>query len=229
MKKTLLDEILRDVDDDAERDSLRETWDRMGALEIRGPAPGFEQRFSQNLERPRKTAPRPSAPTKRLLPLAAVLVVGVALGGLGFWLATRSKTDGQTAPGAVAALLEPLSLAPSRLEAIVTLAEGPNDPAIRQFLTDLIRDDPSIDVRLCAIDAIAPHADDVAVAPHLIEAARRSESTLVKIRLIEVLVDRGVESAAPTIESMSADPRNDALVREAARWASGRLSKRTGT
>ena len=87
----------------------------------------------------------------------------------------------------------------------------------------LFRNDPSVDVRLRAIDVLGRFAGDDSVASTLIETTRNSESTLVRIRLIEVLVDQKIDAALPTIRSLATDPRADELVREAATWASDRL------
>ena len=78
-------------------------------------------------------------------------------------------------------------------------------------------------MRLVAIDAIGPYVTDDEVARRLIQTATNTDSTLVRIRLIELFVDHRIDTALPEIEAFYRDPRMDELVRDTARWAIDRL------
>ena len=92
----------------------------------------------------------------------------------------------------------------------------------RQVLTELVGTlafDPSVNVRLSAVEALAPHAQDRLVRAGLVSALSRESAPLVQLAMIEVLGSVHETAAAPVFEHFSRDETADKNVREAARRA----------
>jgi hypothetical protein len=92
----------------------------------------------------------------------------------------------------------------------------------RQLLTDLVGTlalDPSVNVRLSAVDALAPHTGEDLVRAGLIAALPRETAPLVQIAMIELLASACDTEAAPVFARLMADDRADPSVRETARRA----------
>jgi hypothetical protein len=92
----------------------------------------------------------------------------------------------------------------------------------RKVLTDLVGSlafDPSINVRLSAVEALAQHADDSLVRAGVLSALPRENAPLVQVAMIELLASARDPAAKPVFEKLSRDEALDRNVREAARRA----------
>jgi hypothetical protein len=92
----------------------------------------------------------------------------------------------------------------------------------RKVLTDLVGSlafDPSINVRLSAVEALTPHADDSLVRAGVLSALPRETAPLVQVAMIELLATARDQSAKPVFEKLSRDEALDRNVRDAARRA----------
>lgn len=92
----------------------------------------------------------------------------------------------------------------------------------RKVLADLVGAlafDPSINVRLSAVEALAQHADDSLVRAGVLSALPRERAPLVQVAMIELLTDARDQSAGPVFERLSRDEATDRNVRDAARRA----------
>jgi len=92
----------------------------------------------------------------------------------------------------------------------------------RKVLTDLVGAlafDPSINVRLSAVDALAQHADDSLVRAGVLSALARERAPLVQVAMIELLGPWRDPATKPVLEKLSRDDALDRNVREAARRA----------
>ena len=92
----------------------------------------------------------------------------------------------------------------------------------RKVLTDLVGSlafDPSINVRLTAVEALAQHADDSLVRAGVLSALPRETAPLVQVAMIELLAGARDQSAKPVFEKLSRDEALDRNVRESARRA----------
>jgi hypothetical protein len=90
----------------------------------------------------------------------------------------------------------------------------------RKVLSDLVGAlafDPSVNVRLSAVEALAPHADDTLVRAGLVSALSRESAPLVQVAMIELLTSVREPDAAPVFDRLSRDEAADKNVREAAR------------
>jgi len=92
----------------------------------------------------------------------------------------------------------------------------------RKVLTDLVGAlafDPSINVRLSAVEALAQHTDDSLVRAGVLSALPRERAPLVQVAMIELLAGAREQSALPVFEKLSRDKATDINVRDAARRA----------
>ena len=97
----------------------------------------------------------------------------------------------------------------------------------RKVLTDLVGAlafDPSINVRLSAVEALAQHADYTLVRAGVLSALPRESAPLVQVAMIELLTPWRDQAAQPVFERLSRDEALDRNVREAARRALALLS-----
>ena len=92
----------------------------------------------------------------------------------------------------------------------------------RKVLSDLVGAlafDPSVNVRLSAVEALAQHADDRLVRAGLLSALPRESSPLVQVAMIELLTSIRETDAVPIFDRLSRDETADKDVRESARRA----------
>lgn len=92
----------------------------------------------------------------------------------------------------------------------------------RKVLTDLVGSlvfDPSLNVRLSAVEALAQHSNDSLVRAGVLTALPRETAPLVQVAMIELLASAGDQAAGPVFERLSRDETLDRNVRDAARRA----------
>ena len=102
----------------------------------------------------------------------------------------------------------------------------------RKVLTDLVGSlafDPSINVRLSAVEALAQHSDDSLVRAGVLSALPRESAPLVQVAMIELLAGAREQAAQPVFEKISRDEALDRNVRDAARRALASLRLPTQT
>ncbi len=107
-----------------------------------------------------------------------------------------------------------------RLRSVLATLDLPSPD--RQVLTDLVGAlafDPSVNVRLSALEALAPHAADEVVRAGLLAALPRESAPLVQVAMIDLLARVREVEAAPVLEQLSRDDRADVHVRQAAKRA----------
>jgi anti-sigma factor RsiW len=107
-----------------------------------------------------------------------------------------------------------------RLEGVLATA------TVRQPTPQVINDligalalDPSVNVRLNAVEALYAHADQEVVRTGVLISLPREESPLVQVAMIDFLVAAKDHDASPVLERISTTTTADANVREAARRA----------
>lgn len=92
----------------------------------------------------------------------------------------------------------------------------------RKVLSDLVGAlafDPSVNVRLSAVEALTQHADDRLVRAGLLSALPRETAPLVQVAMIELLTSIREPDAVPIFDRISRDETADKDVRESARRA----------
>ncbi|HUL54493.1 MAG TPA: zf-HC2 domain-containing protein [Opitutaceae bacterium] len=96
-------------------------------------------------------------------------------------------------------------------------------PAVVNGLLTTLAFDPSVNVRLSALEALYPHADQGAVRSAVASALPREPSPLVQVAMIDFLATTRDPAAVSTLEDVSRTATYDQTVRTAARRALAQL------
>ena len=102
----------------------------------------------------------------------------------------------------------------------------------QKVLSDLVAAmafDPSVNVRLSAIEALTPHANDKLVRAGLLASLPRESAPLVQVAMIELLASIHEAEAAPLFDRIIRDESADKDVRESARRALAALRSSSPT
>ena len=132
---------------------------------------------------------------------ASMLLLGVLVGtGLTSGRASRSEIDQLRAEmntmsrAVTVSLLDHQSVA-ERLRAVSWSRMAGSDDQVLTALLDSARQDPNVNVRLAAVDALAAHAHTVPVRRGLLETLDVEESPLVQAALLQAVAgDRGLRN-----------------------------------
>jgi hypothetical protein len=115
--------------------------------------------------------------------------------------------------------------ASQRLEGVTwTRREEQLDPQVLAALMHTLRYDPSVDVRLAALDALSRHAGQPQVKKTVVDALQEQQSPLVQVALIDQLVEWRDADAAPRLERLRQMPDVNPTVRQRADWAISKLN-----
>jgi anti-sigma factor RsiW len=111
-----------------------------------------------------------------------------------------------------------------RLKSVLASAklENPNEKVINELIGSLTFD-PSANVRLTALEALYPHADQDVVRASVLSALPRERSPIVQVAMIDFLTAARDEDAAPTFDRISRSEAIDRNVRDAAALALNQL------
>jgi anti-sigma factor RsiW len=115
--------------------------------------------------------------------------------------------------------------ASQRLEGVTwTRREDHLDPQVLSALTHTLRYDPSVDVRLAALDALSRHPGQPQVKKTVVDALGEQQSPLVQVALIDQLVEWRDAEAAPQMEKLRQLPNVNPTVKQRADWAISKLN-----
>jgi hypothetical protein len=115
--------------------------------------------------------------------------------------------------------------ASQRLEGVSwTRREDRLDPQVLAALKHTLRYDPSVDVRLAALDALSRHSTQPQVRSSVVDALQEQQSPLVQVALIDQLVEWRDPQAAQHLEKLRQSPNLNATVRQRADWAISKLN-----
>ncbi|QYM79515.1 zf-HC2 domain-containing protein [Horticoccus luteus] len=107
---------------------------------------------------------------------------------------------------------------PERLQGVLSsMAAAKADPQVLTQLIGALALDPSVNVRLTALDALYPHAGEDVVRAGVLASLPREQSPLVQVSMIDFLVAARDREAAGTLEQLTRDTAVDRSVREAAK------------
>lgn len=176
----------------------------------------------------------PSTPALQFAGACAALAVGLFVG-------TRYLTPAAAAPVAdnsskqevaalrkqvddmnqlvLASLLQQKSTS-DRIQTILATLDVKNPN--QKVLSDLVGAmafDPSVNVRLSAIEALTPHAGEKLVRAGLLASLPREDAPLVQVAMIELLASIREAQAMPILDRIVRDEKADKDVRESARRA----------
>jgi hypothetical protein len=226
---------------------LAALWQGLDALPVVEPPAGmrarFDARLAEELARERGgrvvpfAVPRRNAGSatigrgvRRFAAIAATLAIGVLAGAE----LARRHDDRQIEAlrGEVASLHETVATAllagASPSERLRGVAYGRSvsetDARVAAALIAALENDPDVNVRLAAIEALRPLAARPETRPRLVAATSGQESPLVQLSLVEALLDpaAGLDPAAARADlaGLLADPKLDPAV---AGYLRGRL------
>jgi hypothetical protein len=169
---------------------------------------------------------------RRGLPWLRTILQGAgvcALVALGFVLGERTATQRQLADlrarvDTVGQLVEQSVLqkrpAGDRMETILTAAsiQKPDERVIDGLINSMAFD-PSVNVRLNALNALYAHSDQEVVRAGVLACLPRETNPLVQVSMIDFLVGSKAREARPELTKLSADEKADTDVRDSARRA----------
>jgi HEAT repeat protein len=111
------------------------------------------------------------------------------------------------------AMLENSSAA-ERMKAVRFAQDLPSpDEAVLSALVRTVNDDPNVNVRLTAVDALSLYADYPKVREALVQAIVRQESPLVQLALADVMLALNEKRAVEPIRRIIASPLVDYSVK----------------
>ncbi len=132
----------------------------------------------------------------------------------------RKKVDSMSQLVGYSLLQQQSRSSNERLRGVLTSAAvaQPDDKTINDLIGALALD-PSANVRLNALEALYPHADQEVVRAGVLTSLPREQSPIVQISMIDFLVASRDREATPALQKLSANTQADLNVREAAKRA----------
>lgn len=107
---------------------------------------------------------------------------------------------------------------PERLKGVLAaMVAAKADPQVLTQLIGALALDPSVNVRLTALDALYPHASEDVVRAGVLASLPREQNPLVQVSMIDFLVAARDREAAGTLELLTRNATLDRSVREAAK------------
>jgi len=115
--------------------------------------------------------------------------------------------------------------ASQRLEGVSWSTRLPEpDPKVMGALMHTVRFDNSVDVRLAALDALGRYADRPEVRRELVDVLQTTQSPMVQVALIDLLVDLHDKSAVPQFKKFQQDPHVNPTVKKRVDWGIQQLN-----
>jgi hypothetical protein len=101
-------------------------------------------------------------------------------------------------------------------------AENPTDKILGELVSALAFD-PSVNVRLRALESLYQHSDREVVRAGVLTALPREQNPLVQLEMIDFVAAAHDTSAAPVLKQIAQNEAIEASVRDAARTALAQL------
>ena len=115
--------------------------------------------------------------------------------------------------------------ASQRLEGVNWTTRLPEpDPKVMGALMHTVRFDNNVDVRLAALDALSRYADRPEVRRELVDVLQSTQSPMVQVALIDLLVDLHDKSAVPQFKRFQQDPNVNPTVKKRVDWGIQQLN-----
>jgi hypothetical protein len=232
----------------AETERLQALWRGLALLPDTMPEPGanVRERFYESLAayrhglesarsgwREKLAALWPRQPGWQMAISFALLVLGV---GMGYTIRPAEKhevaqPDVAQLRGEVSNMRQMVALSLMQQQSAGERLRGVNwayrvessDTEVLSALLETINNDPSINVRESAVEALHRFGSSPVTRTAIVQSISKQTSPLVQISLIDLLVDLKVTDAAPELKKLGSDPQIDASVRERANAALRKL------
>lgn len=219
----------------SELQDLCELWAQLGVMPMVKPSTALRAGFYRMLKDASAQEPVGHSVSRRwrlpdvrntMLQIAAgiLLVAGGWLAGLGsaghhlqersnLQLASTESSQGQQID---LSLLEKPNIS-KRMLGVVLIAKAPvRNASFAEVLLDLLYEDPSVQVRLAAVDALYPYSDVPWIREELEKALFVQNSPLTQMALVDLLKDQKDEGTQKALSSFVQDQRVSPDVRERA-------------
>jgi hypothetical protein len=222
-----------------EMTALTGLWNRLGDMPAPEPSPAldvrwqstFESLLSARMPAVRQPPPRTSW-FSNLWPKNPVWQGAIALACLLIGVLAGSRMSRQTNEIAklheeIASTRDMVALSLLQQQSTTERLRGVSytgsmqtiDPQVITALTDAVAHDPSVNVRLAAIDALGKVANSPRVLQSLTQSLPRQASPMVQAALIDYLVDARDRTAVGTLRQLAAQPDLNPAVLERAHFA----------
>ncbi|HVV47428.1 MAG TPA: HEAT repeat domain-containing protein, partial [Bryobacteraceae bacterium] len=234
----------------AEMAMLRRLWDRLGDLPIPEPSQALHARWQATLADAAKSATLaaqqpasrgrtgrnwsltgfwPRNPAWQAAIAAACLVAGILVGTH----LPRQEEEIARLREEVANTREMVALSLLQQESATERLRGVDytgrlktmEPEVVSALTDAVAHDPSVNVRLAAIDALSRASRSPEVLQSLTRSLPRQDSPMVQASLVDYLVDAQDRSALGVLRQLAAQPNLNPVVRERTELALEKLGR----
>ena len=233
-------------------DTLRTHWAALGLLADTDPSSNLRRNFYQaleayqdglqsaggSIETTRGAAKSswwralfPQRPALQFAGALALLAAGVAIGYVSSSSGSRSTTESAGLRDEIASLRQLVTISMLQQQSAVDRLQGvtysygveDSDTQVLAALLRTVNEDPSIDVRFAAVDALRPFSKHPIARRGLSQALARQTSPLMQIAIIDLLTELRERSAAPQMQHLLQDPDLDKTVRKRAQLAIQRL------
>jgi anti-sigma factor RsiW len=205
----------------AEAAAVEEAWMALGALPEEEPGPAVADRFYAFLAHAEAAMPPkrswaerlsflwPRQPALQAAMVALALVGGILLGNFGRrGEMGELRGEVRTLQHMVALSLLQRDSASERLRGVsLSSSTDTTDPQVLSALLDAVRNDQSVNVRLAAIDALAPRAGRPQVRAELLAALARESSPLVQVAIADAVLASDDADARIELEQSLRDER----------------------
>jgi hypothetical protein len=215
----------------AEAEELRDLWGAMDRLPEEDPSMRLRARFYDSLrEWRRQEADRRHAwgwlrhPAFQAAAAAILLIAGI---GTGFVMRGHDSTEMSQLRGEVYNMRQLVALSLMQQQSASDRLRGVNyayraeqsDPQVLGALLTTVDHDPSVNVRLAAVDALRNFTDNPVGRNGLVHALSKQESPLVQIAILDEIVAVHERSAVSAIQTLLGDQNLNPEVRQRAQWA----------
>jgi HEAT repeat protein len=215
----------------AEAQDLKGLWGTMASLPEQDPSMGLRVRFYDSLrEWRRNEEQRRHAfwwlrhPAFQAAAAVALLVIGI---GTGYLARGRETTEVSQLRGEVSNMRQLVALSLMQQQSATDRLRGvsyayrteQSDPQVLSALLTTVNHDPSINVRLAAVDALRNFTDNPIGRNGLVQALSKQESPMVQIAILDEIASVHEKSAVPAIQTLVSAADVNPEVRQRAQWA----------
>jgi HEAT repeat protein len=227
----------------AEMAALGGLWLRMADMPVPEPSQALDARWQSTLESlvaqqtPRRSVSRtwslanfwPRSPVWQAAVALACLLIGL-LAGTNI---PRQNKEIAKLHEEIANTREMVALSLLQQQSATERLRGVNytgrmqtmEPEVLSALTDAVSHDPSVNVRLAAIDALSKASGSPGVLQSLTQSLSRQDSPMVQAALIDYLIDARDRRAIGTLRLLAAQPDLNPAVLQRTRFALQQLSQ----
>ena len=215
----------------AEVEDLKDMWSTLGTLPEEDPGMQVRVRFYDALRDLRLREAERRRPLWWLRhpafqAAAAMLILAIGLAA-GYLVRGRDTTEISQLRGEVYNMRQLVALSLLQQQNASDRLRGVNyayrveqdDPQVLAALLTAINHDPSVNVRLAAVDALRKFTDGSVGRRGLVQALAKQDSPLVQIAILDQVVELREHSAVSAIQALASGQDVNPDVKQRAQWA----------